>query len=274
MSTSRRSGRQTVTALRARKGGEKIVALTAYTAPVARLLDPWVDILLVGDSLGMVVYGMDTTLAVTVDMMVMHGRAVTRASSRACVVVDLPFGSYQASEAQAFATSARVMAETGCDAVKLEGGVEMAPTLRYLIERGIPVMGHVGLMPQRVKATGGYRTQGRTAPEAQSILDDALAVVEAGAFALVIEAVTEPLAREVTARIPVPVIGIGASAACDGQVLVTEDVVGLSEQAPRFAKQYTDIGAFLMEAARCYALDVREGRFPAKEHIIQAAPPE
>lgn len=219
MSVARRNSRITIPALRGRKGGEPIAVLTAYTAPVARLVDPHVDCILVGNSLGMVIYGLPSTLAVTLDMMIAHGRAAVTSSNHAAVVVDLPFGSYQQSPEQAFAASARVMAETGCDAVKLEGGVEMAETIAFLTRRGIPVMGHVGLTPQSVNTLGGYRARGRDSAEAQRLIEGAVAIAEAGAFSIVIEGTIEPVARDITAAVPVPTIGIGASAACDGQVL-------------------------------------------------------
>ena len=259
--------------LRARKDGTPIVALTAYTTPMARLLDAHVDLLLVGDSLGMVLYGFDTTVAVTLDMMIAHGAAVVRGAQRACVIVDLPFGSYQESPTVAFRTSARVMAETGSAGVKLEGGVEMAETTYFLTRRGIPVLGHVGLMPQSLHATGGYRARGRTEDEAAAILADAEAVAEAGAFAIVIEGTVEPLAREITTKVPVPTIGIGASPHCDGQILVTEDVVGLfAEFTPRFVKRYTELGEQISRAAEAFAADVRARRFPGPEHCYGSTP--
>lgn len=259
------AARVTVPALRARKNGDKIVALTAYTAPVARILDAHVDVLLVGDSLGMTIYGMDSTVGVSLDMMIAHGSAVARASARACVVVDLPFGSYQASCAQAFESCARVMAQTGCQAVKLEGGAEMAETISFLVARGIPVMGHVGLMPQRVQAYGGYRYQGRGVEEAERILADARAVAEAGAFSVVLEAVAEPLARRITQDIPIPTIGIGASPACDGQVLVVDDMAGFTPHTARFVKRYGALDEALEKAVKAYAKEVRSGAFPGPE---------
>jgi len=255
--------------LKARKKGRPIVALTAYTTPMARLLDPHVDLLLVGDSLGMVLYGMETTLGVTTDLMVAHGKAVVRGSRRACVVVDLPFGSYQASPQQAYGTAARVLAETGCAAVKLEGGVEMAETIAFLAARGIPVMGHVGLKPQGVMADGGFRTRGRDQAEALQILQDAEAVAAAGCFAIVIEGTLEPLARRISDALTVPTIGIGASPACDGQILVTEDLLGLTgDMAPRFAKRYAAVGEVIAAAIADFGEDVRERRFPGKEHCV------
>lgn len=266
----RSGGRVGIPSLRARKNGEKIVVLSTYTVPFARAVDPYVDVLLVGDSLGMVLYGMDSTLGVTLEMMIAHGRAVVAGSERACVVVDMPFGSYQASPAQAFEHCARVMAETGCQAVKLEGGVELAETITFLTERGIAVMGHVGLMPQRVGALGGYRVQGRNGESRERILADARAVAEAGAFALVVEAVQEDVARELTRRVSIPTIGIGASPACDGQVLVAEDMAGLTlGKRPRFVREYARLGESLAAAARAYAEEVRSGAFPAREHCYE-----
>ena len=260
-------------ALRTRKGEAPLVCLTAYTAPVARLLDPIADLLLVGDSLGMVVYGFATTLPVTLDMMIAHGGAVVRGAERACVIVDLPFGSYQESPEQAFRSAARVMAETGCAGVKLEGGAAMAEGIRFLVERGIPVLGHIGLQPQSVHAVGGFRAQGKSATEAERILGDARAVAAAGAFAVVVEGTTEPLARAITEAIDIPTIGIGASAACDGQILVTEDLLGLfTEFKPRFVKRYADMAGQITAAATAYAEDVRARRFPGAEHVYGAQP--
>jgi 3-methyl-2-oxobutanoate hydroxymethyltransferase len=263
----------TVPDIAARKGAEPIVSLTAYTTPIARRLDPHVDILLVGDSLGMVLYGLPNTLGVTLDMMIAHGAAVVRGRSRALVAVDLPFGSYQSSPREAYKAAVRVLADTGCEAVKLEGGVEMADTVAFLNGRGIPVLGHVGLMPQSVKSAGGYRIRGRKAGDADRVLKDAHAIAEAGAFALVIEGVVEPLARTITAEVAIPTIGIGASAACDGQVLVTDDMLGLyGEFTPRFVKRYAELGAAVEEAAAAYASDVKARRFPANEHLYFPKP--
>jgi len=252
------------------KEGAPIVGLTAYTAPVAKLLDPHVDFLLVGDSVGMVVYGFDSTLPVTLEMMIAHGAAVMRASSQALIVVDLRFGSYQESREQAFRAAARIMAETGCAAVKLEGGREMAETVRFLTERGIPVMGHVGLMPQSVNAEGGFKVQGRGL-EAERVTADAAAIAEAGAFSLVIEGTVEPVARAITKAVPIPTIGIGASPACDGQILVTDDLLGLFTQfKPRFVKRYAKLAPLIAAAAEAYAADVRARRFPGPEHCFGA----
>ena len=269
MSATSRTSRITTLELRGRKGATPIVSLTAYTTPVAKLLDPHCDLLLVGDSLGMVLYGMPSTLGVTLDMMIAHGAAVMRGAERACVIVDLPFGSYQESREVAFRSAARVMAETGCAGVKLEGGVEMAPTVAYLVERGIPVFGHVGLKPQSVHGHGGFRAQGRDAASAERILADAAAIARAGAFATVLEGTVEPVAREVTARLEIPVIGIGASPACDGQILVTDDMIGLfAEFTPKFVKRYAEVGAAIAAAAEAYAADVRARRFPGPEHCF------
>ena len=269
MSTVSRVKRTSTPQIRARKGGEPIVCLTAYTTQMARRLDPHVDLLLVGDSLGMVVYGFDSTLPVTVEMMIAHGAAVMRGSEHACVIVDLPFGSYQASPEQAFGTAARVMAETGASGVKLEGGEEMADTVRFLTQRGIPVCGHVGLMPQAVNVAGGFKATGRSDEEALQVRRDAGAVAAAGAFAVVLEGTLEPVAAAITAELPVPTIGIGASPACDGQILVSEDVLGLfSDFTPRFVKRYADLGEQISAAAQAYAQDVRARRFPGKEHCF------
>ncbi len=274
MSTPGRSARLTPSAIAARKGGEPVVALTAYTTPVARLLDSHCDVLLVGDSLGMVIYGLPTTLGVTVEMMINHGQAVMRGAGRACVVVDLPFGSAGESPARAFRTAARVMAETGCSAVKIEGGTAMAPTIRFLVERGVPVMAHVGLMPQSVNTMGGFRVQGRSEADADRLLDDARAVEEAGAFAVVVEGTVEPLARRITGELRIPTIGIGASAACDGQILVTDDLVGLfADFTPKFVKRYAEIGLAIEQAVAAYAADVRARVFPGPEQTFAPVPP-
>ncbi len=258
----------TVPALRAMKGTPQ-VWLTAYTTPIARLLDPHCDVLLVGDSLGMVLYGLPSTLPVTLEMMIAHGAAVVRGARHACVVVDMPFGSYQESPALAFRHAARVLAETGAQAVKLEGGEEMAETIRFLTQRGIPVCGHVGLMPQSVNVAGGFRATGRTQDEALRVRSDAHAVAEAGAFAMVIEGTLEPVAAEITAAVAIPTIGIGASAACDGQVLVIDDVLGTFDLfKPRFVKRYAELGAEISRAAAAYAADVRARRFPAAENTF------
>ena len=260
MSTPSRIKRITAPELAARKGGEPIAVLTAYTAPMAQFLDEHVDCLLVGDSLGMVVYGFDTTLPVTLDMMINHGAAVVRGSERACVIVDMPFGSYQESAEQAYRNAVRMMQETGCDGVKLEAGVAMASTIEFLAQRGIPVMGHIGLMPQSVNTYGGFRVQGKDTTVARQVIDDARAVADAGAFSIVVEGVMEPVAREITQIVAVPTIGIGASVECDGQVLVTEDLVGMfSDFIPKFVKRYAELGDELGKAAAAYAEDVAGG---------------
>lgn len=271
MSASAQVKRISVPDIAARKGQEPVVVLTAYSVSMAKLLDAHCDCLLVGDSLGMVLYGLDSTLPVTLDMMINHGAAVVRGSSKACVVVDLPWASYQESPAQAFRNAARVLAETGAAAVKLEGGGEMAETVEFLVRRGIPVMGHVGLTPQAVNALGGYRARGRSDAEQAKILDDAKAIAEAGAFAIVVEGVVEPLARQITQQIPVVTIGIGASAACDGQVLVSDDMLGLfAGFTPKFVKRYAEIGDQVSEAAASYAAEVRARAFPGPAHVFAA----
>jgi len=263
----------TVQDIRNRKGGEPLVCLTAYSTPMARTLDSQVDLLLVGDSVGMVVYGMDTTLGVSLETMIAHGIAVRRGASRACVIVDLPFGSYQESPEQAFRNAARVLAETGCAGVKIEGGAAMAETVAFLSARGIPVLGHVGLLPQSFHALGGFRTQGREERSAAELHEDARAIAEAGAFAIVIEATMEAVARAITAAVAVPTIGIGASPACDGQILVTEDILGLSgDRVPKFVKRYADLKTGLEGAVAAYADDVRARRFPGPEHCFGAKP--
>lgn len=256
-----------------RKGEEKIVALTAYTAPVARAADAVADILLVGDSLGMVLYGLPSTLQVTLGDMMRHGAAVVRSCTRALVVVDMPFGSYQASPRRAFANAARLMRTTGCGAVKLEGGAEMAETVRFLTQRGIPVMAHIGLRPQHVHTLGGYRYQGRTAEEETALLRDAEAVAQAGAFTVVLECVEAEAAARITTAISVPTIGIGSGAACDGQVLVTEDMLGLTAAVPRFVKRYAELDASTEDAVAEYAAEVRSGAFPAPEQSFFRKPP-
>ena len=261
--------RLTVPAIAARKGGEPVVMLTAYTARMAQLLDPHCDVLLVGDSLGQVIYGLPSTLGVTLDMMVAHGAAVVRGSYRSVVIVDMPFGSYEGSPEQAFVSASRIMAETGAAGVKLEGGEAIAPTIAFLTRRGIPVMGHVGLTPQAVNALGGYGARGRGNAEHAKILGDARAVEQAGAFALVAEGVVETLANEIAAAVGCPVIGIGASSECDGQVLVTEDMLGLFERTPRFVKRYDDIAGRISAAVETYAAEVRSRTFPTGDQVYR-----
>lgn len=271
MSTTSRQSGVTVPDIRARKGGDPIVCLTAYTTPIARILDPVCDLILVGDTLGMVVHGMETTVGVTLDMMILHGQAVMRGRQHACVIVDLPFGSYKESPEVAYRAAARVLAETGAQGVKLEGGAEMAETVAFLTARGISVMGHVGLTPQSIHAEGGFHAHGRTEADAARTLADAKAIAEAGAFSIVVEATMEPVARRITESVPVPTIGIGASAACDGQILVIDDLIGLfTDFKPRFVKRYAEIGTTIGEAVRAYADDVKARRFPAAEHTYGA----
>ena len=260
-------------AIQAMKGERPVVSLTAYTTPIARLLDPHCDLLLVGDSVGMVLYGMDSTLGVTLDMMIAHGRAVMRGVDHACVTVDLPFGTYQESKEQAFRSAARIMQETGCDGIKLEGGEEMAETVEFLVKRGIPVFGHVGLMPQQVNTVGGFRSLGRGDEEANRIRRDAQAIANAGAFTLVIEGTVEPLAREITASLTIPTIGIGASPACDGQILVSDDMLGLFQDfTPRFVKRFAELAPQVSDAAKAYAEEVRARSFPGAEHVFGMKP--
>jgi 3-methyl-2-oxobutanoate hydroxymethyltransferase len=261
--------RLTVPAIRQRKGGEPLVMLTAYTVRMAQLLDPYCDMLLVGDSLGQVIYGLPHTVAVTMEMMCAHGAAVVRGSYHAAVVVDMPFGSYEASPELAFTNAARLLKETGAAAVKLEGGSVLAPTVEFLTRRGIPVMTHVGLTPQAVNILGGYGVRGRSEIEAQTIIDDAVAHADAGAFAMVIEGVLEPIAIEITNRVACPTIGIGASALCDGQVLVTEDMLGLFERTPKFVKRYSAMADVVAASVAQYAQDVRDRSFPGPDQTYQ-----
>jgi 3-methyl-2-oxobutanoate hydroxymethyltransferase len=261
--------RLTVPKLKAMKGGEPIVMLTAYTARMAQLLDPHCDILLVGDSLGQVIYGLPSTIPVTLEMMCAHGAAVVRGSYHAVVAVDMPFGCYEASREQAFASASRILKETGAAAVKLEGGEAMADTIGFLTARGIPVVGHVGLTPQAVNALGGYGARGKTNAEHAQIIDDARAVAEAGAFSIVVEGVIETVANEVTAAVHVPVVGIGASAQCDGQILVTEDMLGMFERTPRFVKKYGDMAGQIGAAAAAYADEVRRRAFPGEGQLYR-----
>ncbi len=269
-----RTTRMTPSAIRDMKGQTPIVSLTAYTTPMARLMDAHCDFVLVGDSVGMVLHGLPSTLGVTMDMMCLHGAAVDRGLDQALMVVDMPFGSYEESPAQAFRNAARLMAETGGGAVKLEGGVEMAETIAFLVARGIPVMAHIGLTPQSVNAFGGYKVQGRGEARDQ-VLTDARAVADAGAFAVVLEKVPASLAGDITAAVPIPTIGIGASADCDGQILVTEDVLGLfTDFQPKFVKRFAHLGTAAGEAIAAYAAEVRARSFPAAEHTFADTAPE
>jgi 3-methyl-2-oxobutanoate hydroxymethyltransferase len=259
--------RLTAPDIRARKGGEPIACLTSYHAHTARLIDRHCDLILVGDSLGMVMHGLETTVPVTLDMMILQGLAVMRGSKRALVVVDMPFGSYEASKEQAFMSAARVMKDTGCGAIKVEGGRRMAETIAFLVERGIPVMGHIGLTPQSINTIGSFRAQGRDESDWEPIEADTRAVAQAGAFSVVIEAVAEPLARRITAAVEIPTIGIGGSVACDGQILVLEDMLGLSPRVPKFVKRYAELGPSIEAAVAAYAADVRARAFPGTEHV-------
>lgn len=256
--------RITVPDIAGRKGGEPIVCLTAYDAPMAALLDPHCDVLLVGDSLGMAVHGLPNTVGVTLEMMILHGQAVMRGARRAMVVVDMPFGSYEGGKEVAYANCVRVMKETGAQAVKLETSIEMAEIVAFLVKRGIPVMGHVGLRPQAILAEGVFKAKGRTESERDRVLAEAKAVAEAGAFCIVIEGVAESLAREITETIDAPTIGIGASAACDGQVLVVNDMLGMFDWTPKFVRKYADLRTEIDRAAAAFASDVKTRRFPAE----------
>ncbi|ESY82979.1 3-methyl-2-oxobutanoate hydroxymethyltransferase [Mesorhizobium sp. LNHC221B00] len=257
--------------IRQRKGGTPLVCLTAYTYPVARLLDPHVDLLLVGDSVAMVLHGHQTTLGASIEMMVAHGQAVMRGSARACVVVDMPAGTYEDSAAQAVGSARRIVDETGCQAVKLEGGVDMAGRIAAIVANGIPVMGHIGLLPQSVEKEGGYKIKGRTDENVAALVADALAVEKAGAFSVVIEGTIEAAAADITRRIAIPTIGIGASADCDGQILVIDDMVGLTvDRVPKFVKEYADLRGVIAHAAERYASEVRSRTFPGPAHVFSS----
>ncbi|MCX7321580.1 MAG: 3-methyl-2-oxobutanoate hydroxymethyltransferase [Hyphomicrobiales bacterium] len=272
--------RKTAPDILARKNAEPIVMLTSYHAHTASLVDRYCDVILVGDSLGNVMHGFETTVPVTLEMMILQGHAVMRGSKQSLVVVDMPFGSYEASKEQAFHSAARIMKETHCGAVKLEGGARMAETIGFLTERGIPVMAHIGLTPQSINALGSFRSQGKDEAEALArgenvsgpIQNDAIAVAQAGAFSVVIEAVAEPVARKITQTIVIPTIGIGASSACDGQVLVLEDMLGLNARVPKFVKKYGNIGSLIEAAIEGYATEVRSRAFPGPEHVYGGKP--
>ncbi|MGP1613663.1 MAG: 3-methyl-2-oxobutanoate hydroxymethyltransferase [Pollutimonas bauzanensis] len=274
MSVHSQAKRISVPQLMAYKGQQKIAALTAYIAPFARLLDDALDMILIGDSTAMVGYALPNTLSITVDQLAAHAGAVVRSTSHACVIVDMPFGSYQQSPQQAFANAAKMLAASGADGVKMEGGAALADTTRFLVERGIPVLAHVGLMPQYVNTMGGFKAQGMTDESAERILLDAVAHEQAGAFGVVLEGVAEALGRRITERLAIPTIGIGASPACDGQILVTEDILGLSgPRIPKFARQYSDVGAVIRSAVEQYASDVRQGVFPGLENCFGVKKP-
>ncbi len=252
-----------------RKGGQPIVSLTAYTYPIARLLDPHVDLLLVGDSVAMVLYGYPNTLSATMDMMIAHGQAVIRGTTHACVVVDMPAGSYEDSVDNAVRSAKRIVSETGCDAVKLEGGMAMAPHIAAIVAADIPVMGHIGLLPQLVEKEGGYKIKGRSDDNIAALHDDACAVEAAGAFSVVIEGTVETVAADISALLLIPTIGIGASPKCDGQIMVIDDAIGLTvDRVPKFVKEYTNLRNSIAEAAEAYARDVRNGAFPTIEHLF------
>jgi 3-methyl-2-oxobutanoate hydroxymethyltransferase len=272
MSAQRQETVRRVTApdIAARKGGTPIVCLTAYTAPIAEILDDHCDLMLVGDSVGMVVHGLPNTVGVTMEMMILHGQAVMRAAKRAMVVVDMPFGSYEGAPEEAYANAARLMKETGAQAVKVESGPTIADTIAYLVKRGIPVMGHVGLRPQAALIDGGFKAKGKSAEERARILDEAKATAQAGAFSIVVEGVAEGLAREITKVVDVPTIGIGASAGCDGQILVVDDMLGLFDWTPKFVRRYGDLRGEISKAVAAYADDVRERRFPGPAEIYFA----
>ncbi|WP_095090714.1 3-methyl-2-oxobutanoate hydroxymethyltransferase [Mesorhizobium sophorae] len=257
--------------IRRRKGGTPIVCLTAYTYPIARLLDDHVDLLLVGDSVAMVLHGHETTLGASLEMMIAHGQAVMRGAAKACVVVDMPAGTYEDSAALAVASARRMIDETGCQAVKLEGGVDMARQIAAIVAAGIPVMGHIGLQPQSVEKDGGYKIKGRTEEAVAALVRDALAVESAGAFSVVIEGTVETVAADITRRIAIPTIGIGASSDCDGQILVIDDMVGLTvDRVPKFVKEYADLRSVISHAAERYAAEVRSRAFPGPGHVFSA----
>lgn len=263
------TGRITPDNLLRRKGGIPIVCLTAYTYPIARLLDPHVDLLLVGDSVAMVLHGHQNTLGATMDMMIAHGQAVMRGSKNACVVIDMPAGSYEDSVETAVASAQRIMRETGAQAVKLEGGVDVAAQIAAIVAAGIPVMGHIGLQPQSVEKDGGYKIKGKSDEAVAALIRDARAVEAAGAFSVVIEGTMEPAAAEITRTVAIPTIGIGASAACDGQVLVIDDAIGLTvDRVPKFVKEYADLRSVVSAAAATYAAEVRSRNFPGSEHVF------
>lgn len=269
MSAQTQIRRITAPQIAARKGGEPIVSLTSYHAHTAAIVDKHAEFILVGDSLGMVMHGMDSTLGVSLDLMITHGRAVMRGTQRALVVVDMPFGTYEESPQIAFRNAARIMQETGCGAVKLEGGARMADTIRFLVDRGIPVMAHIGLTPQSTNTMGGFKTQGRDEDSWPLHQADAQAVSDAGAFAVVLEGMVEPLAARITKQIPIPTIGIGASADCDGQILVLEDMLGLNEWTPKFVKVYGDLGPAIEKAVGAYAAEVKSRAFPGPDQTYR-----
>ena len=272
MSVQKKSKKLTSADIRAMKGGTPIVSLTAYSANMTKAIDPIVDFILVGDSLAMTLYGEDSTVGIDLETMIRHGRAVARACNHACVVVDLPFGTYQSSPQQAFDSASKVLRESGCDAVKLEGGAEMGETIAFLCERGVPVMGHIGLTPQSINTLGGFKTQGKNDAARKKLLADAKAVDEAGCFAVVVEGVVEDVADELHDVLSVPSIGIGASVKCDGQILVTDDVIGLFEDfKPKFVKRYAEVMPTIRQAVETYADEVRARQFPDADHVFRSS---
>ena len=264
--------RKTIHDIQGKVGNEKITCLTAYTAPIARLLDPYVDILLVGDSLGMVLYEYENTLPVTIEQMIEHTKSVIKATSSACVIMDLPFGTYEESKELALNNALRSIKETNCAGIKLEGGTLIEETVKYITDRGIPVMGHIGLQPQSVVIDGGYKIKGRDKFEWKKYIDDAISLEKAGAFSVVLEGMAEPLAKEITKTINIPTIGIGASSKCDGQVLVTEDMLGLTNISPKFVKEYINLRSPIENAVKQYVSDVKSEKFPEKKHTYQMKP--
>ncbi|POF34212.1 3-methyl-2-oxobutanoate hydroxymethyltransferase [Roseibium marinum] len=269
MSTQKPIRRTTAPQITRRKGGDPIVSLTSYHAHTAAIVDQYADFILVGDSLGMVMHGMESTVGVSLELMIMHGKAVVRGTKKALVVVDMPFGTYEESPSEAFRNAARVMKETQCGAVKLEGGVRMAETVHFLTERGIPVMAHTGLTPQSVNVMGGFRTQGRDEDTWAMHEADARAVSDAGAFGIVLEGMVEPLAARITSQIPIPTIGIGASPQCDGQILVLEDMLGLNPTPPKFVKVYGNLGGQIEAAVKAYAEEVKARSFPGEDQVYR-----
>lgn len=273
MSAQTQVRRKTVKDIAKAKGGDPLVCLTAYDAQMAQILDPHCDILLVGDSLGMVVHGMNSTVGVTLEMMILHGQAVMRGSSHAFVVVDMPFGSYETNSDQAFLNAARIMQETGCQAVKIESGTYAATQIAHMVERGIPVMGHVGLRPQAINVDGGFRAKGRNEDEWSRAVAEAVAADEAGAFAIVVEGVAPDLADQITAAVSCPTIGIGASPGCDGQILVTNDLLGMTDWVPKFVKKNADLKSVIDEAAQTYAAEVKSRSFPGAAQMYRLSKP-
>lgn len=269
MSTQKPIRRTTAPQITRRKGGEPIVSLTSYHAHTAAIVDKYADFILVGDSLGMVMHGMESTVGVSLELMIMHGKAVVRGTQKALVVVDMPFGTYEESPSVAFRNAARIMKETQCGAVKLEGGARMAETIQFLTERGIPVMAHTGLTPQSTNVMGGFKTQGRDEDTWPMHVEDAKAVAEAGAFALVLEGMVEPLAAQITKEVAIPTIGIGASAECDGQILVLEDMLGLNPTPPKFVKVFGNLGGQIEAAVKAYADEVKDRSFPTEAQVYR-----